>query len=130
MLALLFCGYLYIDSDNTDSGSVSDNRQERIDLADRLLSKDCSMITNMSTEYIKNDVAASILNALGDSKCNCIREKLREKLADKYTLPDLQDFDEKPIHLATEIKKLIEENNEELKECFPLINQLKDAAKN
>ena len=80
----------------------------------------------MSTEYVKNDIAAAFINALGDSKCDCIKEKLREKLADKYTLSELQDFDKKPLHEVQEIKNLIEQNNKELKDCFPLISKMED----
>ena len=125
ILVLIGFGYFYFLNNNPEN--TSEDRQERIDAADRLLSKNCVVLTNMSTEYIKNDIAASILNALGDSKCDCIKKKLREKLADKYTLSDLQDFDKKPIHQVLEIKQLVEENNEELKECFPLLNQVKEA---
>lgn len=122
-------GYLYFTSPNTNP-PTSETRKDRVDAADRLLSKDCQALTDMSTEYIKNDVAAAFISALGNSKCDCIREKLREKLADKYTLPQLQAFEKKPLHEIQEIKDLIEENNEELQNCFPLINKIKDAVNN
>lgn len=126
LLIIAISGYLYYTSQSAEI--ASETRQDRIDVADRLLSKDCGTLTNMSTEYVKNDLAASIMNGLGNLKCDCLKEKLREKLADKYTLTELQDFDKKPIHEVLEIKNLIEENNEELKSCFPLINKVKDAA--
>lgn len=113
--------YLYLTAE-TAPPIPSETRQDRIDEADRLLSKDCETLTNMSTEYIKNDVAAAFINALGSTKCDCLKEKLREKLADKFTLIELQDFEKKPIHKVEEIQTLIKENNVELKECFPLLN--------
>ncbi|HEX8516117.1 MAG TPA: zinc-ribbon domain-containing protein [Bacteroidia bacterium] len=125
ILILGLGGYFYFNKENPSSST--ETRQDRIDIADRILSKDCAFITNASTEYIKNDFAAAMLTALGNVKCDCIKEKLREKLADDYTLSELLAFEKKPIHEVLEIKNLIEKNNEELRGCFPLVNQIKDA---
>jgi hypothetical protein len=49
---------------------------------------------------------------------------LREKLADKYTLEELKDFQNRPLHELQEIKNLVQENSIEItEECFPLLDR-------
>ena len=120
------CAYFFLKTDTTQTPvPVTDTRQDRLDVADRILSKNCQTLISMSTEYIKSDLVASVVNGLGERKCDCIKEKLKQKLADKYTLPELKKFEQTPIHKVQEIKTLVEANNEELKTCFPGINKLK-----
>lgn len=125
IMVLMAGAYFYFTTLNTSPPAI-ETRQDRIDAADRLLSRNCQVVANMVTEYINVNFFKAGAVSLAESKCGCFREKLKEKLADKYTLPQLLEFEKKPIHEKQEIKNLIEANNQELKACFPIVNQIKD----
>lgn len=129
IVVLGFGGYFYLTTTSTIQPPATETRQDRIDAADRLLARNCTVLANMSNEYIKNDIVNALVGGLATNKCDCIREKLREKLADKYTLIQILEFEKKPLHEKEEIKNLIEQNNEELKDCFKFINKMKDKIK-
>ncbi len=97
---------------------TSDDSSARIAAAKDLLSSNCDELTNMSTEYIKKNWAANTMKFIEENRCNCVIEILAPKMADKYSLQELLDLKNKPIHDIQAITEIIEANKDDVMKCL------------
>jgi hypothetical protein len=124
LTAVVFVFGLLFFVSNKGSADTVMTREQKLELADQLIANNCQTLANMAVEYITNDIGAAVVKSLIGLKCDCMREKLREKMADKFTLFELHRFGEQPIHQIVEIKTLIQENHLEVLDCYPVFKRI------
>lgn len=115
VVVLILLGYIFFYKSPGKEESYAD----RLKSANEILDKDCDGLSNITTEYIKNDLLKTVVGAVVGNRCDCIKNIIAPKLAAKYPLSSLEDFKKQPIHQVIEIKEIIHENSNELKKCNP-----------
>jgi len=101
----------------------TDTLEKRKEVAEELLSAQCDIITNSATDFIDSDLLSGLLDAVLGNRCDCVNEILVPKMAEKYTLEQLNEFREEPVNVKFAIKDLITENQTEVTNCFRLKNE-------
>lgn len=112
-----FGAYFLLNNPSADS-SLGDTREARLLIAGEMLSQNCQTLANMSSEYIKRPVVAMLVKAVATDRCGCVMEPLKIKLADKYSLEELEALRKQPLHELAEIRDMITGSEEEIVNCL------------
>lgn len=111
---------LYNGSPNTTVTTTNEAEQKKA-VINEILGNDCTFISEASSEYIKNGMLSSVVNAIANNRCDCIKEVIVPKMMGKYTLKELNELKKQPLHAMQAIGIIISDNMDEIKnQCFRL----------
>ncbi len=99
-----------------------DDKTERIAAATEILNNNRADIIGLATTHVENRIAKATINLGANLVTDCIIDSLAVRLADKYTLSELNDLKTKPASNIIEVTKLVTENTDVCLKCLPFQN--------
>lgn len=79
-----------------------------------------SLFCDNEYEYIKSSLLKDIVAVIANNRCNCVTDIIIDKMADKYSLEELETMRDQPIHSMQAIGKLISDNANKIRQhCLP-----------
>jgi hypothetical protein len=99
----------------------TDEIEQKKIIANEILGKDCSFVSQVSAEYIKSGLLADIVNTVVSNRCDCAKEILIPEIINNYSLEELEKLKISPAHCIQEIGKLVSENADRISQhCFTI----------
>src|ERR1700749_1313211 len=96
-----------------------DTFEARRRAAKQLLTKDCDLITDASTEFVKqHQFFKDIAKALVSTSCDCIVDSLSVQFANRYNLTTIQNMQYEPIETTQKAIADVLSKNNTVKSCF------------
>lgn len=99
-----------------------DDRNEKIAAATEILNNNKDDIIDLSTKQVKREGLKFAINILADLSSKCIIDSLAVRLADKFSLNELNDLKTKPASNIIEVTKLVTENIDVCEKCLSFQN--------
>jgi len=100
-----------------------ENIQEKEKIAEDIISNNCEKLADYSSEYIEREFVSDLVSFLVSNRCDCIKEIIAPKFAEKHTLKELEELKNMPAHVMVELKNLLIENKVEIKDCSRLFKK-------
>ena len=116
MIVLVVLSPTLIMACGAEQGTLSDRKI----MADGLLAQECEIAKRMAGDYISNEMLSGALDILAEQSCGCVKDILSANMAKKYSLSELENFQEDNMDKLAAVQGLLRENKTEVRKCFNL----------
>jgi RNA polymerase subunit RPABC4/transcription elongation factor Spt4 len=97
-----------------------DDRGARVEAATEILKNNRDDIVQLATGKIEKNWVKAVINIAVDQCSECIIDSLAVRLADQYTLNELEDLKIHPASNLIVISRLVTENEDVCVKCLPM----------